>query len=453
MASSSSTRSRTSLRQRDGRPAHHPAGQARIGRCPASRRSTTRPTSIKLAGRACAARPGRTSSASSRPRDAALDSVTRLAIGAGHRRSARRRHPARHALPDDHARAPSSPTVGSFRDSMRDDTGVVFASAFPAATTLRRGSRSPSTADRARRDELAALRGCHAPELGDGRAGWPPSWTGASHELDLHGDRARSSSTASSSSARCRWATRSSPSSSAPEGRTRRSTRRAPARRRRSRWPRTGSAPAAADARDRGRRRRRHLRRPAALGRCRASWPPAPLPPTTSVEDAATPFDRRRHGMIARDGRGGVRRRIAPPPPRERGIQPICEVLGTATANSAFHGTRLDVEHIGQVMEQRRHPGRVRAVSTVHAIAARDDVRLARDVHAGPRRQRRRRDPRAAPGVRRRGRPDRHRQHQGLHRPRRWAPASRTSSRSRRSRPGSCRQCPTSRRPTPSWAS
>ena len=36
---------------------------------------------------------------------------------------------------------------------------------------------------------------------------------------------------------------------------------------------------------------------------------------------------------------------------RERGIQPICEVLGTVTANSAFHGTRLDVQHIGQVME------------------------------------------------------------------------------------------------------
>ncbi len=36
---------------------------------------------------------------------------------------------------------------------------------------------------------------------------------------------------------------------------------------------------------------------------------------------------------------------------RERGIQPICEVLSSVTANSAFHGTRLDVEHIGQLME------------------------------------------------------------------------------------------------------
>ncbi|MEI2825286.1 MAG: hypothetical protein V9F04_02010 [Dermatophilaceae bacterium] len=37
--------------------------------------------------------------------------------------------------------------------------------------------------------------------------------------------------------------------------------------------------------------------------------------------------------------------------PRERGIQPICEVLGTVIANSAFHGSRLDVNHIGGVME------------------------------------------------------------------------------------------------------
>ena len=33
---------------------------------------------------------------------------------------------------------------------------------------------------------------------------------------------------------------------------------------------------------------------------------------------------------------------------RERGHPPICEVLGAVTANSAFHGTRLDVDHISQ---------------------------------------------------------------------------------------------------------
>ncbi len=68
------------------------------------------------------------------------------------------------------------------------------------------------------------------------------------------------------------------------------------------------------------------------------------------VEDAAIPFDRRRHGMIM--GMGAAALVIESlDAARERGIQPICEVLGTVTANSAFHGTRLDVQHIGQVMD------------------------------------------------------------------------------------------------------
>ena len=68
------------------------------------------------------------------------------------------------------------------------------------------------------------------------------------------------------------------------------------------------------------------------------------------VEDAAIPFDRRRHGMIM--GMGAAALVVESlDAARERGIQPICEVLGTITANSAFHGTRLDVQHIGQVME------------------------------------------------------------------------------------------------------
>ncbi len=68
------------------------------------------------------------------------------------------------------------------------------------------------------------------------------------------------------------------------------------------------------------------------------------------VEDAATPFDRRRHGMILGMGAAAAVVESASAA-RERGIQPICEVLSAMTANSAFHGTRLSVEHIGQVME------------------------------------------------------------------------------------------------------
>ena len=68
------------------------------------------------------------------------------------------------------------------------------------------------------------------------------------------------------------------------------------------------------------------------------------------VEDAALPFDRRRHGMIVGMGAAALVVESADAA-RERGLIPICEVLSTVTANSAFHGTRLDVEHIGRVME------------------------------------------------------------------------------------------------------
>jgi acyl transferase domain-containing protein/NAD(P)-dependent dehydrogenase (short-subunit alcohol dehydrogenase family) len=68
------------------------------------------------------------------------------------------------------------------------------------------------------------------------------------------------------------------------------------------------------------------------------------------VADAAIPFDRRRHGLIIGMGAAALVVESAAAA-RERGIQPICEVLSTVTGNSAFHGTRLDVQHIGKVME------------------------------------------------------------------------------------------------------
>jgi acyl transferase domain-containing protein/acyl carrier protein/NAD(P)-dependent dehydrogenase (short-subunit alcohol dehydrogenase family) len=69
------------------------------------------------------------------------------------------------------------------------------------------------------------------------------------------------------------------------------------------------------------------------------------------VADAATPFDRRRHGLIIGMGAAAIVIESAEAA-RERGLQPICEVLATVTGNSAFHGTRLDVQHIGHVMER-----------------------------------------------------------------------------------------------------
>ncbi len=80
------------------------------------------------------------------------------------------------------------------------------------------------------------------------------------------------------------------------------------------------------------------------------------------VEDAATPFDRRRHGMIVGMGAAALVVESASAA-RERGLQPICEVLGAVTANSAFHGTRLDIEHIGAVMEAVVQQAESRGVS------------------------------------------------------------------------------------------
>jgi acyl transferase domain-containing protein/NAD(P)-dependent dehydrogenase (short-subunit alcohol dehydrogenase family)/acyl carrier protein len=68
------------------------------------------------------------------------------------------------------------------------------------------------------------------------------------------------------------------------------------------------------------------------------------------VEEAAVPFDRRRHGMIMGMGAAALVLESAEAAD-ERGLRPICELLSAVTANSAFHGTRLDVHHIQNVME------------------------------------------------------------------------------------------------------
>ena len=86
------------------------------------------------------------------------------------------------------------------------------------------------------------------------------------------------------------------------------------------------------------------------------------------VEEAATPFDRRRHGLIVGMGAAGLVIESAEAA-RERGIQSICEVLSTVTANSAFHGTRLDVQHIGQMMENLVSQAEAHSGISRHQIA------------------------------------------------------------------------------------
>ena len=185
-----------------------------------------------------------------------------------------------------------------------------------------------------------------------------------SHPRAASRDRAATptTSTAASCSASCRWATPSSPSTSAPAARTRRSTPPAPAPPRPSRWPRTGSRPAAAAASSSSPPTTSPAT-PARVDRRRLPRQPAPPPPTTWSRRPRCPFDRRRHGMILGMGAAAlvVESRGRGARARHRADR---EVLSTVTANSAFHGTRLDVEpHLrrdGEAGRRRRAPLRHR---------------------------------------------------------------------------------------------
>ena len=68
------------------------------------------------------------------------------------------------------------------------------------------------------------------------------------------------------------------------------------------------------------------------------------------IEKAALPFDRRRKGMIIGSGAAGIVLE-AEEEPRRRGMNPLVEVLGSHIANSAFHGSRLDIAHIARSMK------------------------------------------------------------------------------------------------------
>ena len=69
------------------------------------------------------------------------------------------------------------------------------------------------------------------------------------------------------------------------------------------------------------------------------------------VEEAALPFDKRRNGLVLGMGAASfvVERKSSAD---ERGVQPIAELLGAKTANSAYHGTRLDVEHVASTVDE-----------------------------------------------------------------------------------------------------
>jgi acyl transferase domain-containing protein/NAD(P)-dependent dehydrogenase (short-subunit alcohol dehydrogenase family)/acyl carrier protein len=68
------------------------------------------------------------------------------------------------------------------------------------------------------------------------------------------------------------------------------------------------------------------------------------------VADAALPFDRRRHGTLL--GMGACALVVeSQDAVAERGMRGIVELLSSETRNSAFHATRLDVQHVAATME------------------------------------------------------------------------------------------------------
>ena len=68
------------------------------------------------------------------------------------------------------------------------------------------------------------------------------------------------------------------------------------------------------------------------------------------IEETALPFDKRRNGLILGMGAAAfvVERKSHSD---ARGVQPMAELLGTRIANSAFHGTRLDVDHVASTVD------------------------------------------------------------------------------------------------------
>ncbi|MDE0707398.1 MAG: beta-ketoacyl synthase N-terminal-like domain-containing protein, partial [Candidatus Poseidoniales archaeon] len=68
------------------------------------------------------------------------------------------------------------------------------------------------------------------------------------------------------------------------------------------------------------------------------------------VEDVSLPFDARRSGMLLGMGAAAfvIERNTLS---LERGVTPYVELLGTHLANSAYHPTRLDVDHVSNSLE------------------------------------------------------------------------------------------------------
>ncbi|MCK4936685.1 MAG: hypothetical protein KAR84_07510, partial [Elusimicrobiales bacterium] len=71
---------------------------------------------------------------------------------------------------------------------------------------------------------------------------------------------------------------------------------------------------------------------------------------TEKLSEAALPFDRRRHGLIVGSAAVGIVIEDETMV-RKRGMVPLARLLLTESANSAFHVTKLDTNHVSSIME------------------------------------------------------------------------------------------------------
>ncbi|MDE0575161.1 MAG: beta-ketoacyl synthase N-terminal-like domain-containing protein, partial [Candidatus Poseidoniales archaeon] len=88
------------------------------------------------------------------------------------------------------------------------------------------------------------------------------------------------------------------------------------------------------------------------------------------VEEVSVPFDARRNGMLTGMGAAAFvleRKSLS----MERGVTPYAELLGAHLANSAYHPTRLDVDHVSDSLEKFISKMELDWGLSRHAIAAR----------------------------------------------------------------------------------
>ncbi|MEA3306326.1 MAG: acyltransferase domain-containing protein, partial [Elusimicrobiota bacterium] len=87
---------------------------------------------------------------------------------------------------------------------------------------------------------------------------------------------------------------------------------------------------------------------------------------TEKLSEAALPFDKRRHGLIVGSGAVGI---VVEDETlvKERGMVPLARLLLSESANSAFHATKLDTNHVSSIMENF-----VKKVENIYGINKKD---------------------------------------------------------------------------------